>query len=58
MMIDNFPILALLASCIIGGTSLWAKSEQGLGFAGGLATGAFAAYQTRVKDNDPNYPQE
>jgi hypothetical protein len=50
-MINSFPMLALLASCVVGGFSLWARSEQGLAFAGGLATGAFAAYQARVDDD-------
>lgn len=52
----DFPILALLAAVVIGGVSIAVRSEPGMGFAGGLATGAFAAYQNKVKydDTDPN----
>lgn len=56
----DFPLFGLLASVIVAGTSIWMKSEPGLGFATGLATGSFAAYQTKVKtdDTDSDYPQD
>jgi hypothetical protein len=46
---NRFPIVALIASLIVGMTSLYLKSVEGLAFASTLATAAGTAYQ-QIRD--------